>query len=153
MIFLILMFIGGSPSGTAGGVKTVTIAMLCLAAWSVIKGREDTEVYNRKIKNWYIKKGLAIVLVSLLAVLVSTAILLIIENKPFLDILYECTSAIATVGLSRNVTGSLSIPGKSVIICAMYLGRIGPITMALFFNSKKAKTGGRTLPEEKIIVG
>lgn len=153
MIFLILMFIGGSPSGTAGGVKTVTIAMLCLAAWSVIKGREDTEVYNRKIKNWYIKKGLAIVLVSLLAVLVSTAILLIIENKPFLDILYECTSAIATVGLSRNVTGGLSIAGKSVIICAMYLGRIGPITMALFFNSKKAKTGGRTLPEEKIIVG
>ncbi len=153
LFFLVFMFIGGSPSGTAGGVKTVTVAMLCLAGWSVIKGREDTEVYNRKIKNWYIKKGLAIVLVSLFAVFVSSALLLMIEDKPFLDILYECTSAIATVGLSRNITGNLSVAGKLVIICSMYLGRIGPITMALFFNAKKAKTGGRSLPEERIIVG
>lgn len=153
LIFLILMFIGGSPSGTAGGVKTVTVAMLCLAAWSVIKGREDTEIYNRKIKNWYIKKGLAVVLVSFFAVIIVSMLLLAIENKPFLDILYESTSAIATVGLSRNVTGTLSTAGKWIIICAMYLGRIGPITMALFFNTKKSKTGGRTLPEERIIVG
>ena len=153
LIFLILMFIGGSPSGTAGGVKTVTIAMLCLAAWSVVKGREDTEIYNRKIKSWYIKKGLAVVLISLFAVIISTSLLLIIEEKPFLDILFEATSAIGTVGLSRNITGTLSVAGKIVIICAMYIGRIGPITMALFFNTKRAKTGGRSFPEERIIVG
>lgn len=153
LLFLILMFIGGSPSGTAGGVKTVTIAMLCLAAWSVIKGREDTEIYHRKIKSWYIKKGLAVVLVSLIAVIISSMMLLTIENKPFLDIIFETTSAIATVGLSRNVTGTLSVAGKWIIICVMYLGRVGPISMALFFNAKKSKTGGRTLPEERIIVG
>lgn len=153
LLFLLFMFIGGSPSGTAGGVKTVTVAMLCLAAWSVIKGREDTEVYHRKIKSWYIKKGLAVVLISFFAVLISTTMLLICENKPFLDILFECISAIGTVGLSRDVTGTLSVAGKLIIICAMYIGRIGPITMALFFNSKKSKTNGRTLPEERIIVG
>lgn len=153
LLFLLLMFVGGSPSGTAGGVKTVTIAMLALAAWSVVKGREDTETYHRKIKSWYIKKGLAVVLISFAAVVVSTSLLLIIEDRPFLDILFETTSAIGTVGLSRNVTPDLSVAGKIIIICAMYIGRIGPITMALFFNSKKARTCGRTLPEERIIIG
>lgn len=152
-VFLILMFIGGSPSGTAGGVKTVTVAMLCLAAWSVVKGRKDTEVFHRKIKSWYIKKGLAVVLISFTAMMVTAMLLLIIEEKPFLDILYEAASAIGTVGLTRNITGTLSTAGKLIVICAMYLGRIGPITMALFFNTKKVKTGGRTLPEERIIVG
>lgn len=153
LLFLLFMFIGGSPSGTAGGVKTVTVAMICLAAWSVVKGREDTEVFHRKIRSWYIKKGLAVVLISFFAVLISSTLLLITENKPFLDILFETTSAIGTVGLTRDVTGSLSTAGKLIIICAMYVGRIGPITMALFFNTKKSKTFGRTLPEERIIVG
>lgn len=153
LIYLFLMFIGGSPSGTAGGVKTVTICMLCLAAWSVVKGREDTEAFHRKIKSWYIKKGLAVVLISLGAAFISSMLLLIIEKKPFLDIVFESTSAIATVGLSRNITGSLSTLGKIVVICTMYLGRVGPISMALFFNTKKARTGGRILPEEKIIIG
>lgn len=153
LLFLILMFIGGSPSGTAGGVKTVTIAMVILAALSVVKGNEDTEVFHRKVKSWYVKKGLAVVLISFSAVMVSSMLLLIIEKKPFLDIIYETFSAIATVGLSRNVTGSLSTAGKLVIVCAMYIGRIGPISMALFFNSRKSKTVGRTLPEARIIVG
>ena len=124
------------------------------------KMREELEIekqkladYNRKIKSWYIKKGLAVVLISLFAVIISTSLLLIIEEKPFLDILFEATSAIGTVGLSRNITGTLSVAGKIVIICAMYIGRIGPITMALFFNTKRAKTGGRSFPEERIIVG
>ena len=134
-------------------MKTVTIAMLALAAWSVVKGREDTEIYHRRIKSWYVKKGLAVVLISFAAVAVSTSLLLIIEDMPFLDILFETTSAIGTVGLSRNVTPALSVVGKIIIICAMYIGRIGPITMALFFNAKKSKTCGRTLPEERIIVG
>jgi len=153
LLFLFLMFIGGSPSGTAGGVKTVTLCMLCLAAWSVVKGREDTEVFHRKIKSWYIKKGLAVVLISLGAAFLSSMLLLMIEKKPFLDIVFESTSAIATVGLSRNVTGSLSTLGKIVVIGTMYLGRVGPISMALFFNTKKERTGGRILPEEKIIIG
>lgn len=153
LLFLILMFIGGSPSGTAGGVKTVTIAMVILAALSVVKGNEDTEVFHRKVKGWYIKKGLAVVLISFSAVMVSGILLLSIEKKPFLDIIYETFSAIGTVGLSRNVTGSLSTAGKLIIIGAMYIGRIGPISMAVFFNSKKSKTAGRTLPEARIIVG
>lgn len=153
LLFMVLMFIGGSPSGTAGGVKTVTIALLILAALSVVKGTEDTEVYHRKIRTLYVKKGLAVVLISISTVLIASMLLLIIENRPLLDILYEVFSAIGTVGLSRNVTPTLSAASKIIIVCVMYIGRIGPISMALFFYTKKPKSIGRTLPVEKIIVG
>lgn len=149
---IFLMFIGGSPSGTAGGVKTVTIVMLCLSALSIAKGRKDVEIFGRRISENYIRKGLAVVLFSFTALFVSTMALSITEQADFLDTLYECTSAIGTVGLSRNLTGTLSTAGKLVVAITMYLGRVGPITMALAFNAKKYR-GIRTLPDGKIIVG
>lgn len=152
LLSIFMMFIGGSPSGTAGGVKTVTIVMLCLAALSIAKGRKDVEIFGRRISEGYIRKGLAVVLFSFTALFVSTMALSITEQADFLDTLYECTSAIGTVGLSRNMTATLSTAGKLVIILTMYLGRVGPITMALAFNAKKYR-GVRTLPDGKIIVG
>lgn len=150
---IILMFIGGSPSGTAGGVKTVTVAMMVLAVISVVQGKEDTEVFHRKIVASNVRKGMAVVMISLAVLIVNTMILSIFEDLEFLDIFYETTSAIATVGLSRSVTPILSVPSKILIILTMYLGRIGPITMALFFNTKKTKANSRSLPGERIIVG
>lgn len=149
---LILMFIGGSPSGTAGGVKTVTVVMLLLSALSIAKGRNDVEVFDRRISEKYVRKGLAVVLFSLSALFLSAMALSIAEQADFLDTLYECTSAIATVGLSRNMTPGLSTAGKYIIMITMYLGRVGPITMALAFNAKRLR-GTRTLPDGKIIVG
>lgn len=151
-LFLFLMFIGGSPSGTAGGVKTVTIGMMIIAVVSIIRGKKDVEVFHRKIEDSYVKKGMAIVMLTL--VILSSVIMLlsIIEDRRFLDIAYEATSAIATVGLSRNFTSSLSETGQYIIIIAMYIGRIGPITLALFFNSKKVKSN-KSYPAEKIRVG
>lgn len=153
LIGIILMFIGGSPSGTAGGVKTVTIAILILAAVSMIKGKQDVEIFHRKIVDGYIKKALAVVLVSFTTLMLSTIALSIVENVDFIDILYETTSALATVGLSRNLTSGLSTAGKYIIIATMYLGRIGPISLALALSVGKDKTKGRELPVEKILVG
>lgn len=153
MLCILLMFIGGSPSGTAGGVKTVTIGMIFLAVFSIVKGRKDTEAFGRKIPEGYVKKGMAVILMSLTVLIVTLSGLCVVEDMDFMSMMYESASAIATVGLSKNVTPNLSPAGKIIIITAMYIGRIGPITLALFFNTKHEKKRHSTLPEEKIIVG
>lgn len=148
-----LMFIGGSPSGTAGGVKTVTIAMMVLAVISAVQGKEDTEAFHRKIAQSNVKKGMAVVLISLGVLISGTMALSIVEKAVFIDVFYEVASALATVGLTRGLTTQLTDFGKIFIIITMYVGRIGPITLALFFNTKKTKANARKLPEESIIVG
>lgn len=150
---VLLMFVGGSPSGTAGGVKTVTIGMILIATASIIKGKPEVELFNRKISDSTLKKGLSVIMINLIVLIVSTMALSLVEQEAFMDILYETTSALATVGLTRGITPSLSGIGKLIIVITMYLGRIGPITMALAFNTKRDKANGRSLPEEHIIVG
>lgn len=152
VLYLVWMFIGGSPSGTAGGVKTATFAVIMLSTYSIVKGKKDIEIFQRKISEEYLKKGLAVVCVSFLCLLVMTGALAAVQDSAFLDTLYETTSAIATVGLSRNFTGSLGTIGKILIMITMYLGRIGPITMALAFNAKKY-TGEKSLPEGRLLIG
>ena len=149
---LILMFIGGSPSGTAGGIKTVTIAITIFSAISILKNKKDVEAFKRKLSDFYIKKAITVIIINLFVLMCTIVALTIVEKGSFIDIVFESTSALATVGLSRDFTGSLSTLGKFIIVVTMYLGRIGPITMALSFSLKKSK-GLRTLPEEKILVG
>jgi trk system potassium uptake protein TrkH len=153
VIYLIMMFIGGSPCGTAGGVKTVTVYMMVLAAVSTIKGRNYVEVFHRRIDESSIKKGMAVILFSMTALFLSIIALSLVQRADFMDILYECTSAIATVGLSRSLTPGLTVAGKLVIIITMYAGRIGPISLALFFNSKKGKEHQVKYPQGKIYIG
>lgn len=151
-IFIIWMFIGGSPSGTAGGVKTATIVVILLSTSSIVKGKKQIEAFRRSISEQYLRKGLAVVVVSLSVLLVMTVALSAVQNGEFLDTLFETTSALATVGLTRNFTGTLTTIGKLIIIVTMYLGRIGPITMMLAFNAKK-HVGDKTLPEGKVLIG
>lgn len=152
LIYLLLMLIGGSPSGTAGGIKTTTILLIVSTVISTVRGRSETELYKRKIREQYVKKAFAVAGVSLAMLVVLTMALLAAENADFLDTLYEMTSAMATVGLSRNFTGTLSGAGKFIVIIGMYLGRIGPITMALAINPKN--TGRKiSYPEGKVMVG
>lgn len=153
MIFLVLMFIGGSPCGTAGGVKTITVYMMVRASVSAMKGRNSVEVFHRRIDFSYIKKGMSIVLFSLAGLFLSIILLCIVQKADFLDIVYECTSAIATVGLSRSLTGNLNTLGKLIIIATMYAGRVGPISLALFFNSREGKESQVKYPEGKIRIG
>lgn len=152
MICLMLMFIGGSPIGTAGGIKTTTFILLVLSTISTVKGREHVVVYGRTVPRKTVQKALAVTSVSFLALCLAIILMSVAEPAPLLDITYETTSAIGTVGLSRDFTPHLHMAGKLIIILCMYLGRIGPISLAIIFNSR-AKRALIKFPEEDITVG
>ena len=152
LVYVVLMFIGGSPAGTAGGVKTVTVVLLFVSMFANIRGKKDVVVMHRRIADEIIRRCVAIVTFSLTTLLVLTTALLAVQGGDFLDTLYEMTSAIATVGLSRGVTATLNPAGKLIVALAMYLGRIGPITLALAFNSRRP-AGEISFAESKVIIG
>ncbi len=153
MISLVLMFIGGSPAGTAGGVKTVTIAVLSVSAFAAIHNQNEAVLFNRRISKQAIGKGVAVVSMSFLTVFGSAVLLSAVTDAEALDILYETVSAAATVGLSRNLTPYLNIWGKMIIIAAMYLGRVGPISLAAAFHVRKESKNIIKNPVEEISVG
>ncbi len=153
IVSLFLMFVGGSPVGTAGGVKTVTIAILVFSAFATIRNREDVELFRRRISKQAIGKAVAVVSMSFLIAFTATVLLSAVSGAPALDVMYETFSATATVGLSRNLTSTLSLLGKLIIIVTMYLGRVGPISMVIAFHTKKKKQNIIKNPMEDISVG
>ena len=130
----LFMFIGGSPIGTAGGVKTVTFFVVIANAVSFIRSRNETVVHGRSISIELIQKANAIVIVSFAVTIILLIGLMVTNEVELVDALYETFSATGTVGLSRALTPNLNTIGRLIIIIAMYLGRIGPISMALFFR-------------------
>ncbi|MBR4574885.1 MAG: potassium transporter TrkH [Lachnospiraceae bacterium] len=129
----ILMFIGGSPVGTAGGIKTVTIFLFFMNAISYVTGRKENVVFNRRVPEEVMRKAAAIVCISLVTVVAATVFLMSFDRLALTNALFEVISALGTVGLSRGVTPNLDSAGRIIIIVSMYLGRIGPISMAIFF--------------------
>lgn len=152
-VSLVLMFIGGSPVGTAGGIKTVTAMVLILTALSTVKNKNEITVFNRSISHKSIKKAVAVFCMSFIIMLVSTVLLSAVSDAPALDVLYETVSATATVGLTRNLTPTLNMWGKIIITITMYLGRIGPISLAVAFSVKKESQNIVKTPVEEISVG
>lgn len=155
VLCLLLMFIGGSPMGTAGGVKTTSIAVMVMTLVANLRGKKDVEVYGRKVRNSYIRSAVVVVGIGFSVLLVMTLLLSASEHGvPLEDILYEVTSALGTVGLSRNLTPKLSLMGKWIIIITMYLGRIGPLTLGSAVISHSQKRPESThLAEEDIMIG
>ncbi len=154
MTSVILMFIGGSPVGTAGGVKTVTIAVLFASAICTIRGRSEVSAHHRSLDHDSRRKAVAVVCMFVVIVLASTLLLSATEPTASLDqLLYETVSAAATVGLTRDLTPYLSVAGKLIITATMYLGRVGPISLAIAFNIKKEKPNIVQNPSEPISVG
>ena len=153
IVSLLLMFIGGSPVGTAGGIKTVTFVILLATAASVIKNKRTIDVFNRQISEKSIKKVIAVFATSFSVMTLSTILLSAASNADFLDVLYETVSATATVGLTRNFTASLNTVGKIIIIATMYFGRVGPISLAVAFNMRKSSENIIENPIEGISVG
>ena len=133
LVGYVLMFIGGSPVGTAGGVKTVTAFLVIMNAVSYVNGKENV-IFCQRVSEELMRKAAAVVFVSFSAVFIMSLLLIASENIPLTDTLYEVVSALATVGLSRGLTPRLSVIGRMIIIISMYLGRIGPISMAIFFT-------------------
>lgn len=153
IVSLLLMFIGGSPVGTAGGVKTVTIAILLMSAFATIRNNDDVVLCKRTISKQAIGKAVAVVSMSFIIAFVSTVLLSAVSGAPALDVAYETFSATATVGLTRNLTPTLSLAGKLIVIVTMYLGRIGPISLVIAFNTKHKRKNIIKNPVEEISVG
>lgn len=153
IVSLMLMFIGGSPVGTAGGVKTVTIAILVMSAFATIRNDEDVVLFRRRISKQAIGKAVAVVSMSFIIAFTSAVLLSAVSGAPALDVLYETFSATATVGLTRNLTPTLNVWGKLIVIVTMYLGRVGPISLVIAFNTKNRKRNIIKNPIEEISVG
>ncbi|MEH7333456.1 TrkH family potassium uptake protein [Neobacillus drentensis] len=153
LLIIFLMFIGASPGSTGGGIKTTTFTTLIGAVWSQIRGKEDVIFYRQRIVYETIYKALTVTVSGLFLVMITTFILTITEQgKDFLMILFESTSAFATVGLSMGLTPELSAVGKGVIIFAMFAGRVGPLTIAFAVTMRRNPDAFR-YPKGKIMIG
>ncbi len=151
-IMMILMFIGASPGSTGGGIKTTTLAMVLLSIRSVLSGKDEIEIFKRSVPSATVNKAIAIFIAALILVLLFFILLMAVEDKPFLDLLFETISAFGTVGLSTGITPDLTVPGKLLITLLMYLGRIGPLTMVLALTSK-IRTQRLRYPTARIMIG
>jgi len=153
IVSLILMVIGGSPVGTAGGLKTVTVVVLACSAFATVRNKAAATIFNRTLSATSIRKAIAVVTVFFVITLISATLLAAVTGLPAIDVIYETVSASATVGLSRNITSSLNTAGKLIVITTMYLGRVGPISLATALGSRKETQNVISDPTEDISVG
>ncbi len=152
-VSIILMLIGGSPVGTAGGMKTVTIAVLLCSALATIRNKNSATLFGRRVSEDSIKKAVAVAVSFLTICTASTVLLMATSNFSAIDAVYETVSATATVGLSRNLTAALNTVGKLIIIVTMYFGRVGPISLAVALGSKNEAQNVISEPTEEISIG
>ena len=151
-----LMFIGAAPAGTGGGVKVTTIALVLLTAGSYIKNRPETTVFSRRIPQGLIHRALCLLVIALTFLMGITLITAYLERDSglsLIDMIYELTSALCTVGLSAGLTAAASSPVRLLMIGAMYMGRVGMLTLALALGSRTSAQPLIRYPEESIMVG
>ncbi len=155
----VLMLIGGSPSGTAGGMKTVTMCVVFCAMISLLRGRDRMEAFGRSLPMDLLQKALAVIMALVLLVIASTLILYYTESgsafsHSILDLWFEAASAAGTVGLTTGITPHLSAAGKVVIALCMFIGRIGPVTALVALNMRlRHNRNGIQYPEERVVMG
>ena len=150
---LLLMFIGGSPVGTAGGIKTVTFAVLITSAFATMKTHAEVELFHRTISKHAVSKAVAVVSMAFIILFTATILLSAVTDADALDIAFETVRAAATVGLTRSLTSELNLWGRIIIIITMYLGRVGPISLMIALNTKKETKNIIKNPTEDISVG
>jgi trk system potassium uptake protein TrkH len=157
----ILMFIGGCPSSTAGGIKVTTMVVLLCATHDLVRGRARTDIWQRTIPAGLVREAIAIVLLGSFCVMLAYGVLLVTEHVGLADqqtpisseaLLFEVISAFGTVGLSTGITASLSTVGKLLLACCMFIGRLGPLTLAVSM-SVGVRPKAVIYPEEDVIVG
>jgi trk system potassium uptake protein TrkH len=153
IVSLILMLIGGSPVGTAGGIKTVTVTVLMVSALAPVRGKSSATLFGRQISEASVKKAVAVAVTFIGILSISTLLIAATNQVSFIDAVYETVSATATVGLSRNLTPDLNVFGKLIIIITMYLGRVGPISLAVALGGRSESTNLISHPEEEISIG
>lgn len=150
----LLMFIGGSPGSTAGGVKTTTLAILLYSILSTLKASKVVTIYDREIPSYLVVKVTAITFLSILLISFVILFLLFLEpNMNFISLFFEAVSAFGTVGLSLGITPNLTIPSQVLLIFLMFLGRIGPLTLVLAIGQKSFGKGKIEYPDGRIMIG
>ncbi len=153
LLFLsILMFIGASPGGTGGGIKTTTFITVAAASLSSIRGRNGVNLFKRRLPDSAIYRALTLTLTAIVIIIFSTIGLLVFEKCSLKDALFEAISAFGTVGLSTGLTGTLSLPSKIILILSMFIGRIGIITLSVAI-AIRSSVNKMTYPEDTITIG
>ena len=152
MLIIMLMLIGGSPGSTAGGMKTTTLAVLVSSALSVFRKKEHTNFFGRQIPDDTIRNAATIFLMYIVLFLVGGMVISRTEDIPLMTALFETASAIGTVGLSLGITPDLGLVSHIILICLMFFGRVGGLTL-IFATISEKKPNGSKYPQEKITVG
>ena len=152
MLIIMLMLIGGSPGSTAGGMKTTTLAVLVSSALSVFRKKEHTNFFGRQIPDDTIRNAATIFLMYIVLFLVGGMVISRTEDIPLMTALFETASAIGTVGLSLGITPDLGLVSHIILICLMFFGRVGGLTL-IFATISEKKSNGSRYPPEKITVG
>ena len=151
-LMILWMLIGGSPGSTAGGMKTTTMAVLLLTAWSVFSRQEDTACFGRRIGEDAVRSAAAILMMYFLLFFIGGMLISRLENLPLLPCLFETASALGTVGLSLGITCGLGHVSRCILMVLMFLGRVGGLTLIYAAQSIRKSPRG-TLPVEKVTVG
>ena len=154
-ILILLMFIGGSPGGTAGGIKTVTLAVVITAVIATLRKRDEVEMFGRSVRLVIVRRAITITVLFTVVLFAATLALSVTERAngfSMLNVMFETASALGTVGLSTGITPALTTGGKLIITVVMLIGRLGPLTLlaSVTFNLKPARY---SYPDEAIIVG
>ncbi len=152
LVTMLLMFVGGSPASTAGGIKTVTFFVLVASAWSMVRGRGELTVYGRRVAMGTVVKAGSVALLSTGIVLSALLLLNLTQPLSLLEGTFEAFSAFGTVGLSMNATAELNPLGQLLIVALMYLGRIGPLTFAVALVQSPQQDPLK-YPDEGVLIG
>ncbi|MDD3524953.1 MAG: potassium transporter TrkG, partial [Candidatus Cloacimonetes bacterium] len=152
LMFLALMFIGAAPGSTAGGVKITTFSVLILSLTSMLRGRRELSIFNRRLSISNIREATSLVTLSGIIIFIVIFLLYLVETLPFEQLMFEAISAFGTVGLSMGITSQLSEAGKLLITLLMYIGRIGPLTL-IYALSMRKRQPNLAYAEEKIAIG
>ena len=147
-----LMLIGGSPGSTAGGIKTTTFAILLISIFSVFRRKKSEEAFGRRMDENVMRTSACVFMTYLILTTVVAMIISTIEGLPILTTLYESVSAIGTVGLSMGITPDLGMVSKLLLICLMYIGRVGSLTILMAFSSERRLIASKR-PLEKVQIG
>jgi trk system potassium uptake protein TrkH len=160
-ISILLMFVGTAPGSCGGGGKVTTISSIAILGYSKFRGKEHPHIFYRRVSDVSISKAVSLLLISMLVIIIGVVLLLQAEigdvshkltRGSFLEILYEVVSAFGTVGLSTGITSGFSGIGKLLIICIMFIGRLGPMGVAMAL-SRKGKPSNFSYAQENIMIG
>jgi trk system potassium uptake protein TrkH len=152
-VIIMLMCVGGSPGGTAGGMKTITIVLIVLSIIATVRTRNETEAFQRQINDALVRRAAAVGLAFVALMAASTFLLLLSEPYPLMPVLFEAVSAATTTGLSLGITSELTAFGRGVIIVTMFLGRIGPLALLVAAMGATSRTRTYQYAHEDVMLG